>query len=155
MVDNLIELDMEIDYIRNMLHEKNKSYAKDGDPWSNLKLCQEMGMQPWQGVVVRLGDKICRLMQFAAKGDNAFCGEGVVDAFRDVVGYSLIGLRLFRESQDDTLSEEWRERIVQTISEDGHPYYVGEKTGCRYERVEEPGVHKSSDTYSPTQAAGC
>lgn len=100
-MDRFDELEGEIKHIREMLKEKNRSYAKERDPWSNLRLCEEMGIPAWTGVIVRLGDKQCRLMQFVAKREKIMADEGVIDAFRDMIGYALIGIILYRESLKD------------------------------------------------------
>src|SRR4051812_9379604 len=42
---------------------KNKDYATAEDGMSNLRMCEQMGIPAWKGVVIRISDKFSRIMQ--------------------------------------------------------------------------------------------
>ncbi len=78
-----------LDELRDLHFRKNHDYAGD-DPLSNLKMCEVGGLDGWKGVVVRLTDKISRLLNFMKKG--ALEDESVEDTFRGCGG--LCDLRI-------------------------------------------------------------
>lgn len=77
---------------------KNADYANK-DPLSNLRMCELGGIPGWKGVVVRLTDKISRLLTFMAKGQFEVKDESVEDSFKDAAVYAILGLILYRESK--------------------------------------------------------
>lgn len=78
------------------LHAKKAAdYGADLDPLFNLRMCEYMGIPAWQGVVIRLTDKIARLMTFARKG--TLQNESVEDTFRDIAVYAILGLILYQD----------------------------------------------------------
>jgi hypothetical protein len=87
-----------LDELRDLHSRKNHDYAGD-DPLSNLKMCEKGGIAGWKGVVVRLTDKISRLLNFAKKGEFQVKDESVEDTFRDTAIYGILGLILYRESK--------------------------------------------------------
>jgi len=77
---------------------KNADYTGEGDPLSNLRMCEDAGIPAWKGVIVRLGDKYARLNTFAKKESYQVKDESVEDTFLDNAVYSILGLILYRES---------------------------------------------------------
>jgi hypothetical protein len=55
------------------------------------------GIEPWKGVVVRLGDKYSRLCNFAKKGKFEVKDESVEDTLKDLAVYGILALILYRE----------------------------------------------------------
>jgi hypothetical protein len=81
---------------------KNHDYAGD-DPLSNFRMCEEMGLPAWKGVVVRLTDKWARLLNFTKKEELLVKDESFIDTLRDNAIYSLLCIILFEEkNQNDT-----------------------------------------------------
>ena len=78
---------------------KNHDYAGTSDPLKNLHLTQHMGIAPWKGVTVRLGDKWSRLAAFAASNELLVKDESVVDTFTDTAVYAILGRILYEESR--------------------------------------------------------
>lgn len=76
---------------------KNHDYAGDADPLRNLRMCEAAGIEAWKGVVVRLTDKLSRLQGFAKSGELRVKDESVIDTFKDMAVYSLLGLILYEE----------------------------------------------------------
>ena len=103
------------DYLKKMasIHSaKNHDYAKTDDPLSNLKLTQTMGWMPgWKSVVIRLGDKFCRLVNFAKKGEFKVKDESFVDTCIDLANYAILCAILFEESKGK------RDAVYRTPSE--------------------------------------
>tara|TARA_B100001059_G_scaffold68192_1_gene65052 strand:- start:1009 stop:1404 length:396 start_codon:yes stop_codon:yes gene_type:complete len=84
------------------LHDKKRhDYAQEADPFANFRLSELGGIDAWKGIAVRLGDKYSRLMSFIQKGELKFSEENIKDTFMDTAIYSLIGLILYEEAQDN------------------------------------------------------
>lgn len=88
-----------LDLLAELHDRKNHDYSNDGDPMSNLRQCEDMGIPAWQGVVVRLTDKMDRLKTYAKKGQFKVKGEGIKDTFEDMAVYAILGLILFEEDE--------------------------------------------------------
>lgn len=87
-----------VDELKDLHSRKNADYAGD-DPLRNLRMCEEAGIPSWKGVIVRLTDKMSRLMTFAKKESFEVKDESVEDTFCDSAVYSILGLILYRESK--------------------------------------------------------
>ena len=70
---------------------KSQSYGTKKDPLFNLR------MFGWRGVVVRLGDKFCRLKNFYNQPDLKVKGETIKDAFDDMAVYAVLARVLYEE----------------------------------------------------------
>jgi len=79
--------------------DKSNDYATEESPFSNIELCERAGFPAWKGVIVRLGDKYSRLLN--ALGDKLFKCEGIKDAFIDNACYSIIGLILYQNYEEN------------------------------------------------------
>lgn len=78
------------------LHEsKNSDYSVDGDPLSNLRRCQALGVDPFLGVLVRLTDKQSRIEELV-KGKTPK-HESIRDSLIDQAVYSLLAVLLLDE----------------------------------------------------------
>jgi len=53
---------------------------QEDDYLSNLKMCEGMGIPAWKGVVIRMTDKMARLMNLA-KSEDPGTTESVRDSF--------------------------------------------------------------------------
>lgn len=81
-----------------MHDRKQADYGKPDNPFANVSDgALEVGLEPWIGAVIRMGDKMRRL-QAAARGQN-LVNESVIDSFLDLATYALIGLVLYEEAQ--------------------------------------------------------
>jgi len=79
---------------------KNHDYAKKDDPLSNLKLTETLGWLPgWKSVIVRLGDKYSRLLNFAKKGRLEVKDESFTDTCIDMANYAILCAILFEEQK--------------------------------------------------------
>ena len=80
---------------------KGGDYSKPEDILSNLRVCEQMGVPDWVGVMVRLSDKFERLKNLARKEQ---AGEGpsvttekMEDTLIDAASYCLLAIVLRRE----------------------------------------------------------
>ena len=84
--------------IAQLHSRKNKNYSVDGNPLSNLKECEKIGVRPFMGVLIRLFDKWSRLIELA-KGKQDLVGESIKDTLMDNAVYSLLAIILLEEEQ--------------------------------------------------------
>jgi hypothetical protein len=84
-----------IDEIKALHDSKNHDYADDGDPLSNLRECEAMGVPAFTGVLVRLTDKWSRIKQLA-RGKTPR-NESLRDSLVDSAVYSLLAVLLLDE----------------------------------------------------------
>ena len=79
---------------------KNQDYSGD-DPLANFKLCETAGIPAWKGVVVRLTDKMSRILTFAKKGTLEVKDEAITDTLQDMAVYAILALILYREGKKE------------------------------------------------------
>lgn len=77
---------------------KNFDYSGD-DPLANLRMCEQIEIPAWKGVLVRLIDKWSRILTFAQKGVFLVKDESVVDTLKDNAVYSLLCIILYEEAK--------------------------------------------------------
>lgn len=85
--------------------KKNHDYAGDENPLRNFYKCKEMGLSPFQGVMVRLSDKWSRLEAFMKQRILEVSEESIEDTLLDNAVYSLLAIILLREEAAAVLSE--------------------------------------------------
>lgn len=74
---------------------KQLDYGRQSDPFANVRGSEEWGVRPWIGALLRGNDKVKRLQKFATAGELA--NESVIDSFKDLAVYAIIGLVLYEE----------------------------------------------------------
>jgi len=84
---------------------KNSDYSGD-NPLANLKECENYGIPPWKGVLIRLADKHARIRSIVRKGSCAVKDESLIDTLRDQAVYSLLAIILMEEDQIDPQTAE-------------------------------------------------
>jgi hypothetical protein len=77
---------------------KNKNYAEDNDPLSNLRECEKMGVPAHLGVAIRLTDKFSRYAQLL-KGKKDLVGESIYDTLFDISIYALLSIILIENKE--------------------------------------------------------
>lgn len=70
------------------------------DAWANFREAERWGLSPFQGCMVRLGDKYRRVQNLVKNPLNDQVGEPIVDTLMDLSAYALIGICLLREVKD-------------------------------------------------------
>lgn len=85
---------------RSIMAAKNHDYTSgSGDPYHNFRGSSALGVDPIVGVMLRMQDKMQRIKTFAEKGQLMVKGEGVDDAFRDLINYTVLAYGLSREER--------------------------------------------------------
>lgn len=78
-----------------ILAAKNADYG-GGNPLGNFALSEAVGVDPFQGVMVRLGDKFSRSCNLARLGQAQVKDETIEDTLMDLAGYSLLAIAVRR-----------------------------------------------------------
>lgn len=79
------------------VHEiKNRQYAGGNGYLSNLRMCEAMGIPAWKGVIVRMTDKMAKLMNLS-NSEGSELQKEVTDAFIDMGVYSGMGLIAYQD----------------------------------------------------------
>lgn len=86
---------------------KNRNYAGDGNPLSNLQRCERIGVPSLAGVVTRLQDKWSRI-ETLMNGIPDLVGESLADTLLDNAVYSLLALVIMQEAQATEGAQVWR-----------------------------------------------
>ena len=80
--------------------KKNEDYAHGNDPFKNFKGSVVLGIAPEHGVLLRVGDKIQRLVSFIERGDLTIKDEPVDDAIEDIINYMVLLKGLIVEERE-------------------------------------------------------
>ena len=88
-----------LDQIRDLHKRKNDGYAgKDAtDPWANFRMAERVGVSAFKGCLVRMTDKMVRVMNLSRDEENDQVGEPITDTLMDLSVYSLIAICLYNE----------------------------------------------------------
>lgn len=87
-----------LETIADLHDRKNANYAKDGDPLSNFRMCEEFGVPATMGTMVRISDKYSRITQLM-KGKKDEVGESIKDTLQDMAVYCLLEIILIEEEE--------------------------------------------------------
>ena len=92
--DELIEYHERIcEEARELMRVKNHVYAgkNTSSPWMNFERSEIMGLcKTEQAFMVRILDKVSRLITFIDAGELAVKGEGVHDSIVDIINYMVL-----------------------------------------------------------------
>jgi len=89
-----------LDEMRRLHDAKAADYSPD-EPLENLRVSAEWaGIEPWRGVLVRMGDKWMRLVNLCRRGgQHEVPDETVKDTALDLANYSLLFIVLWEKSR--------------------------------------------------------
>lgn len=103
------------DNIKELTRAKNADYTGGtDDPFANFREAEDFGVDVLVGLCVRMGDKFQRVKSYCTKGNLEVAGEGLDDAFSDLIGYSALALGLLEEARrsnqagNPEFDDEWR-----------------------------------------------
>lgn len=103
---------------RSIMAAKNHDYTSgSGDPYHNFRGSSALGVDPIVGVMLRMQDKMQRIKTFAEKGQLMVKGEGVDDAFRDLINYTVLAYGLSREERAYPAAEPERAKIDNPLAQ--------------------------------------
>ncbi len=85
------------------LHDrKNRDYAGN-DYLSNFLMCERMGVSAWKGALIRLSDKMSRLMNIARSGEISVSDETTTDTLMDLAVYAIVTRILYENFKASTI----------------------------------------------------
>ena len=79
----------------------------DRDTFYNLRASEDLGILPWKGVLIRLGDKWRRLCNFARQETLKVSDESIEDTLIDAANYCLFAIIMFREAYKADTEADW------------------------------------------------
>lgn len=79
---------------------KNEDYSSDNNPLGNFEMCELAGIPMWKGIVVRLTDKMARILSFAKKEEFKVKDENLEDTLKDLAVYSILCLIAWRKRNE-------------------------------------------------------
>lgn len=90
-----------LDEARELHIKKAAGYSGEGqDTWKNFREVERLGLTPYQGVLVRMLDKVSRIISVSKNPDNdQLKDETIRDTLMDLSTYSLIAICLKEEEQ--------------------------------------------------------
>lgn len=92
-------IEKEVASIISLMKNKNKDYTAGGGPFANFEQAKDFGVNPLLGLALRMGDKFKRIQSYFKNQSLAVKSEGIEDAYRDLIGYSLIALAMLEEKR--------------------------------------------------------
>lgn len=99
--------------------QKGQDYGTDADPFANVRASEGFGVPAWVGCMIRANDKMKRLQAMATRGSLA--NESVIDSFKDLSVYAVIGQVLFEQDQDHDQDE--LDRRLDALRKNAKPGY--------------------------------
>jgi len=83
-----------------VMKKKNHDYTSGGSVFANFKDSAILGVHPIIGILIRCIDKFKRIQTHTTKGALLVEGEGVLDAFDDVINYMILAKGIIMEEQN-------------------------------------------------------
>jgi len=80
------------------LHDRKNHDYGGNEYLSNFMMCEKhMGFPAWKGCIIRLSDKMARLMNIARIEEIAVSDESVADTLTDLAVYAIITRILYED----------------------------------------------------------
>ena len=91
---------------------KRNDYSGNDVPFANFHKSEMFGVAPWRGTLIRLSDKLSRIMRLAEQGGaGQVKDESLVDTAADALNYVAITFGLILEA----IPEEDAARVLASI----------------------------------------
>lgn len=91
---------------RELMVRKNSDYkAGSGDPFANFRSAAWLRCSPETGILLRVQDKMSRIVSFLERGELAVSDESVQDSCIDAVNYLLILSAMLEERRERGVKE--------------------------------------------------
>lgn len=88
-----------LEELKKLHDKKSQNYGTDQDSLSNLRQCERMEIPAWKGCLLRMLDKVSRLVELS-KGKEDLVNEPIIDTLRDLAVYTVICEVLYEEKND-------------------------------------------------------
>lgn len=92
---------------RELMSRKNADYGANTDPFANFRMSQLLHIQPEFGILLRMQDKMARLVSFIEKGNLQVKEESWRDSIIDLVNYSVLLCGLLHEKKEVNALPKW------------------------------------------------
>ena len=80
------------------LHDKKNHDYAGTDYLSNFLMCEKhMGIPGWKGCIIRLSDKMARIMNVARDDEVSVGDETIIDTLTDLAVYAIITRILYED----------------------------------------------------------
>ena len=73
-----------------LMNKKNADYGADSDAFANFRMSALLKVDPSIGLMLRMQDKMARLLSFITKGKLEVDGEGWHDSIIDLINYAVL-----------------------------------------------------------------
>jgi len=87
---------------RDIMRQKNNDYTggkTSKDPFANFNAASVLGIDPVQGLLLRVIDKIQRIRSFTNDKELKVSNESVEDACDDIVNYAILAKAMLLEGR--------------------------------------------------------
>ena len=84
----------------DIIKAKNADYSDDDDPYSNFRSASLFGVHPATGILLRVMDKIQRIVSFIKKDKLEVKGESFEDACDDIINYMVLIKGFLKDKQE-------------------------------------------------------
>jgi hypothetical protein len=87
---------------RDIMRQKNNHYTggkTSQDPFANFNAASVLGIDPVQGLLLRVIDKIQRIRSFTNDKELKVANESVEDACDDIVNYAILAKAMLKEQR--------------------------------------------------------
>lgn len=102
-IEELLELhESTCNTCRDIMRKKNSDYTggkKSTDPFANFNAASVLGIDPVQGLLLRVIDKIQRIKSFTNDKELKVANESVEDACDDIVNYAILAKGMLKEQR--------------------------------------------------------
>lgn len=110
---------------REIMKKKNSDYTggeTSTDPFANFNASSILNIDPVQGLLLRVIDKIQRIRSFTNDNELKVPNETVEDACDDIVNYAILAKAMLKEKRGVTLDKKirgslWKE-LEDNVSEE-------------------------------------
>ena len=85
------------DTARELMERKNADYANGTDPFANFRMSRLLHIPEAKGVLLRMQDKMARMVSLIDRGDLKVKEESMSDTILDLINYSIILCGLLEE----------------------------------------------------------
>lgn len=93
-----------LDRMKAVYEAKDSDYSENDLPMGNLIESLELGIEPWKGVLLRIGDKKRRIGSFVKKLNFQVKDEAVDDTLVDMSNYAMLGYVLWKQKYQESSS---------------------------------------------------
>lgn len=126
---------------RNLMSRKNHDYAgsENDTPWMNFQRSEIMGIcKTQQAFMVRIMDKISRLITFTNNGELLVKEEGVEDSIIDIINYMVLLSAFLKDKRESDKLVAAQKTFAGGIYNSDQPCYNSVTNEKNYSEIDTP-----------------